>query len=74
MKDFKEIELQIGDRVIFALNQFKTTRLASGKIIKVDIKQAGMIMALVEFLDDNYGNPKFVQKRVAGWNIYKKEC
>ena len=63
MQDFNGKEINIGDRVVFALNEFKKTKLQNGIIKEVNIKQANMIMAKIGF-GTRY-------KRVAPWNIYK---
>lgn len=64
MVDFEQNELEIGDEVIVAYTQFKSTVLCRGNIIKVDIKQAGMTMALVKYKDGS-------QSRVVGKKIHK---
>jgi len=65
LTDFENKPLNIGDSVIVAFNQFKTTKLKRGIVIKTDIKQAGMTMALININDK--------EKRVAHWNIHKVE-
>ena len=73
MTDFENKELSLGDNVIVARNKFKTTKLVRGVVIGVDIKQAGMIMAKVEFEHAPYEDEKIIKEsfRVASWNIHK---
>ena len=65
MTDFENKELNVGDTVIVAFNQFKTTKLKRGVVVKTDVKQANMIMAVI--------NIDGQEKRVAQWNIFKVE-
>lgn len=66
MFDFNGEELIVGDKVVFALNKHKRTKLSNGIILKTGIKQASMEMALIEYGENLKGNV-----RVASWNIYK---
>ena len=63
MTDFENKKLEIGDEVVFALNEYKTTKLQRGIVTAVDVKQVNMIMAKIEF----HG----CTKRVAQHNILK---
>jgi len=63
MRDFENNELEVGDEVVFILNRSTTTKLKRGKIIKVDVKQFNMLMAIIKFEGE--------ERRVAGWNIFK---
>ena len=62
MKDFENNDIQQGDEVIVAFNKFKTTQLKRGCVEKTDIKQAGMLMALIKYTDGT-------ESRVASKNI-----
>lgn len=63
MTDFENTELNVGDNVIVAFNQYKTTKLKRGIVVRTNVKQVNMIMAVVS-IDGQ-------EKRVAQWNIFK---
>jgi len=69
MKDFKNIELKVGDKVIFVYDKYKRNELKEGEILRTDIKQGIYTMALV-----SWENPQgvIVESRVSTPKIYLK--
>jgi len=66
--DFESNELCVGDKVVFAYNKFKTTKLMNGVIRSVDIKQFGRPVAEIEIT--NKGMASKIT-RCSSHNIYK---
>jgi len=64
MTDFEGKPLEVGDEVVFAYSRFKSHTMKRGIVTKVDIKQAGMLMAEI-----NINETRNV--RAIGHKIYK---
>jgi hypothetical protein len=69
MVDFKDNYVEENDEVIFIYDKYNTNKLVEGVVIKTNIMQAGRVMALVRWTNEQGIE---VESRVSEPKIYKK--